>query len=32
MSIRDAKLKEFRIRKALLNPYEKEKLLENASD
>lgn len=32
MSIREAKLKEFRKRKALLNPYEKNKLLENATD
>jgi hypothetical protein len=32
ISLKEAKLKEFRARKALLNPYEKTKLLENADE
>jgi hypothetical protein len=32
LSLREAKLKEFRERKALLNPYDKEKLLEAAGE
>lgn len=32
ISLREAKLKEFRVRKTLMNPYDKMRLLENSSD
>ena len=32
ISLREAKLKEFRIRRALMNPYDKTRLLETSSD